>query len=125
MCRNQQSPGGGRLHAIPYSLLISRSALPPSSSPQAGGGCYLQCSSTPPTPTHLPHTCCPTHLLPAPPHPHPTHIVNSPQADGGYAFFMPRESLIGGGALVAAGERIQKLGFKKALIITDAVSLTI
>ena len=44
------------------------------------------------------------------------------QAEGGYAFFMPQVSLIGPGALQSAGERIQRLGFKKALIVTDSVS---
>lgn len=33
---------------------------------------------------------------------------------------MPTVSLIGPGALQTAGQRIQKLGFKKALIVTDA-----
>lgn len=51
--------------------------------------------------------------------PHGTNY-HHPPADGGYAFFMPRESLIGGGALEAAGGRIKTLGLKKALIITDA-----
>ncbi|GAB4816336.1 hypothetical protein N2152v2_003382 [Parachlorella kessleri] len=41
------------------------------------------------------------------------------QAEGGYAFFMPNVSLIGPNSLQAAGERMKKLNFKKALIVTD------
>jgi alcohol dehydrogenase len=43
-----------------------------------------------------------------------------PTPEGGFAFFMPNVSLIGPGALQSAAQRIQKLGFKKALIVTDA-----
>ncbi|PRW39303.1 alcohol dehydrogenase [Chlorella sorokiniana] len=51
--------------------------------------------------------------------PHGTNYHHAPGADG-YAFYMPRESLIGGGSLEAAGARIKMLGLKKALIVTDA-----
>ena len=44
------------------------------------------------------------------------------QEKGGYPFFMPAVSLLGAGALGAAGQRIKSLGLKKALIITDSVS---
>ena len=38
-----------------------------------------------------------------------------------YGFFMPNLSLMGEGALEDAGNEIKKLGFKKALIVTDKV----
>lgn len=56
----------------------------------------------------------------APAVPSGLHGTNYHHAEpAAYAFFMPSVSLIGPGALQQAGERIQKLGFKKALIITD------
>lgn len=51
--------------------------------------------------------------------PHGTNY-HHPQEKGGYAFFMPAVSLMGAGSLAAAGDRIQKLGLKKALIVTDS-----
>lgn len=38
-----------------------------------------------------------------------------------YGFFMPNISLMGEGALEDAGNEIKKLGFKKALVVTDKV----
>ena len=38
-----------------------------------------------------------------------------------YGFFMPNLSLMGEGALEDAGNEIKKLGFKKALVVTDKV----
>ncbi|KAL4428128.1 hypothetical protein ABPG75_002217 [Micractinium tetrahymenae] len=51
--------------------------------------------------------------------PHGTNYHHA-QAPGGYAFFMPTVSLMGAGALDSAAQRIQRLGYKKALIVTDA-----
>ena len=44
---------------------------------------------------------------------------HNPAPEGGYAFFMPRQSLIGPGALKTAGSIVKSLNLKKALIITD------
>lgn len=44
---------------------------------------------------------------------------NDPPEEG-YAFFMPRQSLIGPGSMKAAAGVIKKLELKKALIVTDA-----
>ena len=38
-----------------------------------------------------------------------------------YGFFMPNISLMGEGALEDAGNENKKLGFKKALVVTDKV----
>jgi alcohol dehydrogenase len=43
-----------------------------------------------------------------------------PPPAGGSAFFMPGVSLMGAGSLAAAGARIQALGLRKALVVTDA-----
>ncbi|KAL6768094.1 putative alcohol dehydrogenase [Auxenochlorella protothecoides] len=49
------------------------------------------------------------------------HGVNYHNAnpEGGYSFFMPRQSLIGPGALKTAGNIVKSLNLKKAMIVTD------
>ena len=60
-----------------------------------------------------------TEALAVPSEQYSVNYHNAPPTEG-YGFFMPRQSIIGPGAIKGIAPLVQKLGVKKALIITDS-----